>query len=248
MILQSKLGFKEKEITAFVNYCKERRIQIIPLLQSVNWLNYILKHEKYSDLREKEDSIHQACPLNPGTFKLFTELYDEMFDCHRESEYFHVGGDEPHHMGVCPQCGEKVEKQGRSKLYFDYILKVCDHVRKLGKIPMIWGDMIVNDPPRDSKLPNDIVALYWDYWSDGPKVDWAILGSCAAEFKGHVDKNSIGKIPKHIYHKFKKYWDPGDGSFPGKFNGFSHIFLSMLYKLRTTAMGQARVGVPSHRD
>ncbi|MBI4242788.1 MAG: beta-N-acetylhexosaminidase [Planctomycetes bacterium] len=223
-ILNSRLALSEKEVKGLIDYCKDRYIKVIPVLHSINWIGYILRHKEYAHLREKPDSIYQACPLNPGTFELFTELYDEMVSYHRDSDYFHIGGDELHHIGVCPRCKEKVRKEGRSNLYLDYILKACYYVRKSGKTPMIWGDMFVNDPPQDIKrIPGDIVVLYWDYWSDSKKVDWVILGSSASEFKGTINKQTIKKIPMDIYRKFKKYWDPGNGAFPERFNGFPYL-------------------------
>jgi len=226
-LLPSQLALSGSEVKRLLNYCKARYVKVIPMLHSVNWIGYVLQHQEYAHLREQPDSIIQACPLNPGTFQLFKELYNEMLPHHKDADYFHIGGDELRNLGACPKCKSKAQQENRFKLYFDYIRKVGDYVRQSGKIPLIWGDMLVNDPPQNKKdmkkIAGDFIILYWDYWSDGKKVDWVLLGSVASKFKGAVDKNTVKKLPRAIYTRFKKYWDTEDGSFPRKFKGFPYL-------------------------
>ncbi len=222
-LLPSPVALSKQEINQLIGYCAERYIEVMPMLHCVNWLEYILTHEEYAHLREGPEAIHQACPTNPGTMELFRELYAEIVAAHDDCTYFHIGADELHDIGVCPECKAKVEREGRARLYFDYVLAVCDHVRQSGKRPVMWADMVLNEPEYADKIPRDIVMMYWDYWTDAPKVQQVILGSSAATHKGPITPQTISSVPREIYERFAEYWDPGDGSFPNELAGFPYL-------------------------
>ncbi len=222
-LLPSPLALSKQQVSELINYCAQRYIQVMPMLHCVNWLEYILIHPEYAHLREQPDDIHQACPSNPGTMELFRELYDEMASAHKDATYFHIGADELHKLGVCPQCQEKVQQDGPARLYFDYMLAVCDYVRKSGKIPVMWADMVLNEAEYAENIPPDIVMMYWDYWSEAQKVQSVILGSCVSSFTGPVTPQNLSSVPRGIYDRFASYWDPGDGSFPHELAGFPYL-------------------------
>ena len=222
-LLPSPVALSKQQISELIGYCAARYIEVMPMLHCVNWLEYILTHEEYAHLRERPEAIHQACPTNPGTMELFRELYDEMVASHEDCRYFHIGADELHDIGVCARCKEKVERDGRAQLYFDYILAVCDYVRESGKRPVMWADMVLNEPEYADKIPRDIVMMYWDYWTTAAKVQYVILGSSAATHKGPITPETIGNLPRDIYERFADYWDPGDGTFPHELAGFSYL-------------------------
>jgi hypothetical protein len=52
--------------------------------------------------------------------------------------------------------------------YLGFLLKVADVVRRRGKRPMFWGDMILRHPERVKSLPRDMIALNWGYEGDHP--------------------------------------------------------------------------------
>ena len=56
-------AWTKDEFRAFAKRCKERNIELIPLLQSIGHLDYLLKYPKFRNLRDggPEGSSYQWC-------------------------------------------------------------------------------------------------------------------------------------------------------------------------------------------
>src|SRR5690242_6379827 len=130
-LIENKYAYTKDEIKSFINYCSSIGIDVIPLQQSFGHVEYILRHEKYKDLREDQKDYSQVCPLQfEGNKKLFTDLFTELAATH-PSKYFHIGGDETYLLGHCDRCKAMAAKEGTSKLYIDHIKMLCDIVISL---------------------------------------------------------------------------------------------------------------------
>lgn len=162
-ILSNHLSYSEKEIDDFLKYCQHKNIDVIPLKQCFGHVEYILRHEKYAPLRENELEISQICPIKEKEAKkLFEELFKELVEKH-SSKYFHIGGDETYLLGSCKDCQAKVLKTNKSKLYVDYIKMICGILKKLGKTPVMWADIILKHPEAANQLPKDTIFIDWNY-------------------------------------------------------------------------------------
>ena len=78
-------------------------IQLIPKLQCLGHVDYILKHDRYRQFRENNHPF-QYCPNAPGMFELWQSMTDELMSCFPGHDYFHVGADETRHLGECDIC------------------------------------------------------------------------------------------------------------------------------------------------
>lgn len=161
--LSNAKAYSREEVREFIRHCDSLGIEVIPLQQCFGHIEYILRHDRYARLREDNKEISQVCPLKTSaTPKLFTELFRDLSSMHN-SGYIHIGGDETYLLGHCPACKEKVQKEGISKLYTDYIRSMYDIVISLGKKPVIWADMILKHPEALNELPKEVVLVDWNY-------------------------------------------------------------------------------------
>ena len=48
-------------------------------------------------------------------------------------------------------------------MYVQWVNRVCEHVKALGKRPMFWGDIIAAHPEAIKELPEDVICMTWDY-------------------------------------------------------------------------------------
>lgn len=161
-------AFTPDNIKELDRLAEENKIEIIPLVQCLGHTRHIGRHAAYSHLFEKGDekvSTDQFCPLNEDAFNLFVELADEIMKVHPRGKYLHIGGDETRFLGICPKCREVVNKYGKSRLYVDYLNKVCAWVRSRGRIPIIWDDMLSRHPESLQNLDEHAIIMYWDYWT-----------------------------------------------------------------------------------
>lgn len=152
-------AFSRKDIQEIVNYCTSLAIDVIPLQNCFGHCEYILRHDRYLQLREDGKEVSQVCPLKiEEATKVFREIFREVAELH-PSPYFHIGADETYLLGSCPQCS-KVDK---SRLFVDYIKAMCNLVKEMGKQPVIWADIILKYPEAIQELPKDIIFVDWNY-------------------------------------------------------------------------------------
>jgi hypothetical protein len=163
-----------EEMKAFTKYAKERNIEVTPLVQGLGHAGFILKHEKYKDLREDPNNFWAFCPLHEGTYQVLYDMYLDAIEATPGSRYLHIGGDEVRHIGTCPRCKEIAEKKGITALNQYWLNRVCDFIRKQGRIPIIWDDMLwkyaeVYDTTHTVDMNEDLVEKKWK--NAKPKLD-----------------------------------------------------------------------------
>ena len=165
-LIANRYSYTREEIVSFVAFCKTLGIDVIPLQQSFGHVEYILRHQRYADLREDPKALSQICPLRTVEDSLlFTELYSDLSETH-PSPYIHIGCDETYLLGHCDRCRKKVAEEGISKLYIDYVSMLCNIVLRLGKKPVLWADMILKYPEAIDRLPKGTILVDWNYGWD----------------------------------------------------------------------------------
>ena len=165
--ISGRYAYTRKEVAEFVAYCGSLGIEVIPLQQCFGHIEYILRHTRYNHLAEEIKDVSQLCPLkSEEAYRLFEELFLDMISLH-PGRFFHIGGDETYLLGHCSQCADKVAKEGKSRLFVDYMKGICDIVIKHGKIPVMWADIVLNNPDAVHELPAQTRFVDWNYgWSN----------------------------------------------------------------------------------
>lgn len=162
-LIPNRYAYSREEIIGFINYCNFIGVDVIPLQQSFGHVEYILRNYRYKELREDQKDFSQVCPLQTEQDKaLFTDLYTDLVSTHT-SKYIHIGGDETYLLGHDERCRLKAAKEGKSKLYIDYIKMLCNIVIKLGKTPVLWADIALKYPEAIKLLPKGTVFIDWNY-------------------------------------------------------------------------------------
>jgi hexosaminidase len=165
-VISNRYAYTKAEVDSFIAYCKNLDLDVIPLQQSFGHVEYILRHQRFKDLREDQKDYSQVCPLQTkGDSLLFRDLYSELASSH-PSRYMHIGGDETYLLGRDERCKQKALTSGKSKLYIDYIKMICSIVIKLGKRPVLWADIALKYPEAIADLPKETVFVDWNYGWD----------------------------------------------------------------------------------
>lgn len=174
--ISNSLAYTKEEVADFINHCDSLGIDVIPLQQAFGHIESILRHDRYSELKEDRREISQLCPLKTELNRaLFKDLLSDMAKTHH-SQYIHIGGDETYLLGHCDKCAEKVEKEGKSKLFVDHMKMIAEEVIALGKTPLMWADMILKYPEAIDELPKEIIFIDWNYgWKNDLFGDIQIL-------------------------------------------------------------------------
>lgn len=158
-------ALSHQQIRTLVTLAEDSGIQVIPLLQSLGHLQYLLPTATMKHLRESDKDFSQWCPSNPASLRFFKAVAKEIIALHPNSTYFHIGGDEARLLGHCPKCAKVVAKSSREYLYFNFISKVCNFIKDQNKTPVLWDDMLTRNkrPELMSKLPAGTTLMYWVY-------------------------------------------------------------------------------------
>jgi len=206
--------FRELSVLA-----KSLHIAIVPKLQSIAHVDYILKHEKYSHLREggSQGQVFQFCPMNHEVEELWNNMCDELMECFAEhGPYFHIGADESGNLGECPEC----KKLGKAAVYKHRVGRSIDYVCQKGWTPILWDDIVRGGLPKDEieearrELGRKAIFMYWEYGYGGnnnvfPFVDTyqaAGIRVWGASGYGGCDNWSGSFPPLSVRHKNCDAW------------------------------------------
>lgn len=203
--ISNKYTYSPEEVKSFIDYCRELKIDVIPLQNCFGHVEYILRHDRYAHLKEDKKEVSQVCPLKEEECKtIFSEVFTEMAALH-PSRYFHIGGDETYLLGSCKECSSKAEKVGKSKLFVDYVKAMCEIVTSMGKQPVLWADIILKYPEAINELPKNLIFVDWNYgWQRDYFGNMDHLFNAGATFWGapalrsHPDNLYITQWEKHF--------------------------------------------------
>lgn len=154
-------------------YCRKLHIDLVPSVATLGHLYKVLRTKTYRHLSEIEEpsgaefsfmgrmAHHTLDVTQEASLDLVYRMLDE-FSPLFTSTRFNINGDEPFDLGR-GRGKESADRIGSHQMYVDWIAKICRHVKKLGKQPMFWGDVILADPATMRELPQDIICMNWDY-------------------------------------------------------------------------------------
>jgi len=155
-------------------YANERNIKISPLIQGLGHASFILKHDKYKNLRDVSNDDWAFNPLDPETYEVQFDLYKDAIDATPYGQFLHVGGDE---VKVIDRNGKK-----GFELNLLWLNKVSEFAKQNNRTPIFWDDMYLKHGgvwmvTRNTKLTKEKVDSIWidkeerltEYLDDFPK-------------------------------------------------------------------------------
>ena len=173
-----------QEVRELDLFCAMHGIDLVPNQNSFGHLERWLVKPEYNHLAElphggaplpwggfKKDPT-TLCPTDPASLEFLAGLYDELLP-NFESRLFNIGCDETFDLLGEGRSAAAVKEKGEGRVYLEFLLKVTELVRKRGKRPMFWGDVILRHPELVPELPKDLIALDWGYEGNHPFMDEA---------------------------------------------------------------------------
>lgn len=159
-VLRHPLAFTEAELKKFLARARGHGIRVVPLIQNMGHVEYILKHECFAHLRRNGWHTEYDTAL-PAVMPLVREILDDVLRFHAEDEWFHVGGDECFSLHKLPDAEA-------ARLYGDHMAQVLRHVVAAGKRPLMWQDMVTRASGDIragllAKFPKQTILCHWNY-------------------------------------------------------------------------------------
>ncbi len=132
-------AFTKKEMQALTAYARKYHVQIVPLVQGLGHVSFILKWPQFAHLREIPASNWEFCPLKDGSYELLFDLWKDAAEATPGSKYLHIGCDETYELGLCEQCRAAMDKLGKDGLFQKFIDRCSEYVLKMGRTPISWA-------------------------------------------------------------------------------------------------------------
>jgi len=208
-------AFTMQEMQEITRYAQKYHVQIVPLVQGLGHVSFILKWPQFAHLREISASNWEFCPLKEGSYELLFDLWEDAIEATPGSEYIHIGSDETYELGLCEDCQHKSEEIGRSGVYTLFTNKAEAHLKKKGRKTMCWERPMgwtVSDSPATGIEPAKSMVLTESYSYE------------TADFKYARKANEAG------YELF--IYDPNPGVIP----------LMVPYFIESKEDGKTRIG------
>ena len=150
----------QAELKELDEFAQRYYVSIIPIFQTLGHCENLLSIPEYLSYAEYPGGR----TLNVSDEKIYT-LLDEMIGelCSSLSApYFNMAADETRDVGL-GASKVRVEELGLPTVLAEHYKRVADIIRKHGKKPMIYGDIILKYPGILGMIPKDIVIVDWNY-------------------------------------------------------------------------------------
>ncbi len=152
-------AFTLEEMQAFTHYARQYHVQIVPLVQGLGHVSFILKWPQYAHLREIPASNWEFCPRKEGTYQLLFDLWADAMKATPGSSYIHLGTDETYELGQGIDCGcrGRAAEVGRYGLMMDFLERCHRNVAPQGRKVMAWVEEY--KPEEKAKAPKGLVTF-----------------------------------------------------------------------------------------
>lgn len=163
-------AYTKEEVARLLTRAGELGLEIVPLVQSVGHLEYVLKHGPYSDLREDPLELGTICPADPRAHKLVRELIGQVLSLHPNCRKLHIGCDEPAlGTSALTRAAAKASADGLAGVLVDHVARTVGAARELsgGRLErvLMWHDAAVamDDACLTRLLHTGATLVIWDY-------------------------------------------------------------------------------------
>ena len=225
-------AFTMKEMQEFTRYAKNYHIQIVPLVQGLGHVSFILKWPQYKHLREIEASNWEFCPLKEGSYDLLFDLWKDAMDATPGSRYIHIGSDETYELAACEACKAKAEELGKSGLFQLFINKSAEFLTKNGRKVMAWetpmGWKVSKSPAKGIEPVKGLVLT--ESYRDTPDQAYAKEAK-ALGFEVFAYDPNPGVVPMMVPYYFEKGEEGKNrpGSLEKSYNFLSRVAKSGIF-------------------
>lgn len=165
------------EIKELDAYCRLNFIDLVPSLATFGHLYELLRIKRFEHLNELEMAAsklplnlwdrmahYTIDPCNEESFRVIRGMIDEYAPLF-SSRRFNICCDETFDLGR-GRNALMARKLGVEKLYAGFVNKLIDAVRKQGKQPMLWADIVLRRPGLIKEFPGETLFLNWAYGAD----------------------------------------------------------------------------------
>ncbi len=141
-----------EEVRGMFDFIRAHYVPVMPALQSLGHMAWLLEKKEYQYLREDDDR-QTLCTGNPDSYKVLFGFYDELLklcseDPHYQPRYFVVQLDEVRwKTRATPEKKRCKYCRGIPKrdIYLAHIKKIAEYMKHRNVRPIMWSDMLMEE-------------------------------------------------------------------------------------------------------
>jgi len=148
------------EVKELDTYAKQYHVELIPIFETLGHWENILVLPEYVQYAE----FPGASGLNVANEAIYP-LLDGMIgevSAAFSSPYFNIAADESMNVGLGGSKA-KVAASDIATVHAEHYAKLFEILRKYKKKPMMYGDIILNNPKILEKIPKSVIIVDWQY-------------------------------------------------------------------------------------
>ncbi|CAB3402375.1 unnamed protein product [Caenorhabditis bovis] len=238
----NKNAYDIQTVRTILGEARKHHLEIIPLVQTMGHLEWILKLKKFAHLREDSRFPQVICFSDDEAWNLISEMISEVADLHKEfgMNYFHMGADEAFQIGICNASIVKLRTEStRERLMLWHMSRTANFIKKnYNDVTVLaWHDMLVNamEPDLDEYgVVNLIQPVLWNYAEDLdlylPRSTWSVLKNFGNIWASSAWKGADGpaRYATHSEHYIKNHesWVTQLNTFYKDFEAIEGIIMS----------------------
>jgi hexosaminidase len=146
-----------KELDA---YARQYHVELIPIFETLgHWENILLMPE-YAKFAEFPGA-HTVNVSDEAVYKMLDGMIGELCDAF-SSPWFNMAADESWDVGLGANKA-RVAASDLATVHAEHYRRLFEIIKKYKKKPMMYGDIILNNPTILDKIPKDVVIVDWHY-------------------------------------------------------------------------------------
>ncbi|XP_060700177.1 hexosaminidase D-like [Hemiscyllium ocellatum] len=168
--LRSPNAYSPSEIKEIMNLARVLHFEVIPLVQTIGHMEFVLKHKMFSHLREMKGFPNSLIPHKKESMDVVKSMIDQIMAIHKDSKWLHIGSDEVYYLGESEESKQLFAQTETTadSLFLSHVKAVANYiVTSYPNVkPIIWDDMLRNineEKLKESMLSQFVELMIWEY-------------------------------------------------------------------------------------
>jgi len=168
------------EIRRLDAQCASRGIELVANQNCFGHLRNWLESPGFASLAETHEDWFfdvwprsgpfSLCPTDPASIAFVRRMLGEVLPCFT-SGMVNIGCDETYDIAF-GRSKSACEERGRETVYAEFVARIVEVARELGKRSMFWGDVALNKVECLDAISRDAILLAWGYEPDTDFAAW----------------------------------------------------------------------------
>ncbi|MBI2618752.1 MAG: family 20 glycosylhydrolase, partial [Ignavibacteriales bacterium] len=162
LIGKGRGALSSAEVRELDAYAKQYHVELIPIFETLgHWENILLMPE-YVGYGEFPGA-HTLNVSDERVYALLDEMIGELAAAF-SSPFFNMAADESWDVGLGANK-ERVAASDIATVHAEHYKRLFAILKKYNKKPLMYGDIILNNPDILEKIPKDVIIVDWQYWA-----------------------------------------------------------------------------------